>query len=144
MVAVQESQRAEKVAEFMLETFAKAEPFGYGETGQPYIRSSDYYRGEVRLGTHRPKGAEAFFRAAIDITRRAAEPQWRTARSTSGLGEALYRQGRADEAKRYLVDSYRILATDPNSDAAPLVAARERVERFYADRTQPDRRVANP
>lgn len=110
----------------------------------PYIGSSDYYLGEIMLGTHRPKEAEAFFRAAIEITQRAAEPKWRTARSASGLGEALYRQGRADEAKRYLVDSYRILATDPNSDEAPLVAARERVERFYADGTQPDRRVANP
>jgi eukaryotic-like serine/threonine-protein kinase len=33
--ALEEGQRAEKVAEFLLETLAKTEPFGYAETGQP-------------------------------------------------------------------------------------------------------------
>jgi tetratricopeptide (TPR) repeat protein len=105
----------------------------------PYVGSSNYFLGEVMLATHRPKEAEAFFRAAIDITQRAAEPKWRTARSASGLGEALYRQGRSDEAEAYLVDSYRILASDPQADEGPQVAARERVVRFYTDRAQPDR-----
>jgi hypothetical protein len=91
------------------------------------------------LATHRPRQAEAFFRAAIDITHRAAEPKWRTARAASGLGEALYRQGRADEAEAHLVDGYRILANDPLADEGPRVAARERVVRFYTDRAQPDR-----
>jgi serine/threonine protein kinase len=102
--------------------------------GHPYVGSSDHYLGEVMLATNRPKQAEAFFRAAIEITRRAQEPQWRTARSASGLGEALFRQGRAAEAEAYLLDSYRILASDPDADERPRVASRERLVRFYVAR----------
>lgn len=112
-----------------LAVFASAMP-----PDHPYVGASDYYLGEVMLATNRPKEAEAFFRAAIDITQRAHEPKWRRARSTSGLGEALYRQGRADEAETYLVDSYRVLASDPDADEAPRVASRERLVRFYIER----------
>jgi Tfp pilus assembly protein PilF len=102
----------------------------------PYVGSSKHHLGEVMLATHRPAQAEALFRAAIEITQGANEPKWRTARSMSGLGEALYAQGRADEAEAYLVDSYRILAAEPKADEGARAAARKRVVRFYAERSQ--------
>ncbi len=105
----------------------------------PYVGSSQNHLGEVMLATNRPTEAEALFRAAIGITQSANEPKWRTARSASGLGEALYRQGRADEAEAYLVDSYRLLAAEPKADEIARIAARERVVRFYTERGQPDR-----
>ena len=61
------------------------------------------------------------------------------ARSASGLGEALYRQGRAREAEPFLVNSYRTLTADPNADAGAQAAARERIARFYTDRRQGDK-----
>ena len=105
----------------------------------PYVGAADHYLGEVMLATRRPQEAEAFYRAAIGITKRANEPKWRTARSASGLGQALYLQGRAREAEPYLVDSYRVLAADPRADEVPRIAARARVVRFYTEREQRDR-----
>jgi hypothetical protein len=77
--------------------------------------------------------------AAMNRSRRANEAEWRAARSASGLGEALYRQGRAVEAEPYLVDSYRTLSADRNADPSAQAAARERVARFYTDRRQLDK-----
>jgi serine/threonine protein kinase len=122
---------AEEQLRASLAVFARSLP-----PDHPYIGSSDYYLGEVMLATRRPKEAEAFFRAAIDITQHAQEPQWRTARSASGLGEALYRQGRADEAEDYLLAGYRVLASEPKADERPRVASRERLVRFYVERAR--------
>jgi eukaryotic-like serine/threonine-protein kinase len=110
--------------------------------GHPYVGSSQHHLGEVMLATHRPAQAEALFRAAIDITQSANEPEWRTARSMNGLGEALYAQGRSGEARAYLVDSYRILAAEPKAEEISRIAARKRLMRFYAERGQPTRLVA--
>jgi eukaryotic-like serine/threonine-protein kinase len=68
--------------------------------------------------------------------KRSEGPQWRAARSASGLGEALYLQGRVREAETFLVNSYRTLTVDENADESARVAARERVVRFYTDRGQ--------
>jgi serine/threonine protein kinase len=102
----------------------------------PYTASAEYYLGEVLLRSNRPKDAEAVFMGAMNRSRHANEAEWRAARSASGLGEALYRQGRAGEAEPYLVNSYRTLSTDRNADANAQAAARERVVRFYTDRGQ--------
>jgi tetratricopeptide (TPR) repeat protein len=102
----------------------------------PYTAAAEHYLGEVLLRTNRPKDAEAVFMAAMNRSRHANEPEWRAARSASGLGEALYRQGRAGEAEPYLVNSYRTLSADSNADASARAAARERVVRFYTDRGQ--------
>jgi eukaryotic-like serine/threonine-protein kinase len=102
----------------------------------PYIASAEHYLGEVLLQTHRPKDAEAVFTAAMNRSKRANEPEWRAARSASGLGEALYRQGRARDAETYLANSYRTLSADKNADPKAQAAARERVVRFYTDRGQ--------
>jgi eukaryotic-like serine/threonine-protein kinase len=105
----------------------------------PYMASAEHYLGEVLLQTDRLKDAEAVFMAAMNRSKHAKEPQWRQARSASGLGEALYRQGRAKDAETYLVSSYRTLAADSNADAAMQGVARQRVERFYTERGQPER-----
>lgn len=107
-----------------------------------YVGSSKHHLGEVMLATQRPAQAEALFREAIAITQGANEPKWRTARSMSGLGEALYAQGRAAEAEPYLVDSYRILAAEPKAEEIYQVAAHKRLTRFYAERGQPTRLAA--
>jgi serine/threonine protein kinase/TolA-binding protein len=102
----------------------------------PYTAAAEYYLGEVLLRSNRPKDAEAVFMAAMNRSRHANEAEWRAARSASGLGEALYRQGRANEAEPYLVNSYRTLSADRNADATAQANARERVVRFYTDRGQ--------
>jgi tetratricopeptide (TPR) repeat protein len=82
----------------------------------PYIASAEFYLGEALLRTNRPKDAEAVFTAAMNRSRRANEPEWRAARSASGLGEALYAQGRAREAESYLVNSYRTVSPSQYAD----------------------------
>jgi tetratricopeptide (TPR) repeat protein len=105
----------------------------------PYVASAEHYLGEVLLRSNRLKDAEAVFMAAMNRSRRANEPEWRAARSASGLGEALYRQGRASDAEPFLVNSYRTLISDQNADATAQAAARERVVRFYTDRRQSEK-----
>jgi eukaryotic-like serine/threonine-protein kinase len=102
----------------------------------PYMASAEHYLGEALLRSNRLKDAEAAFMGAMNRSRRANEPEWRAARSASGLGEALYRQGRASEAEPFLVNSYRTLSADRNADASAQATARERVVRFYTDRGQ--------
>jgi tetratricopeptide (TPR) repeat protein len=105
----------------------------------PYVASAEHYLGEALLQSNRLKDAEAVFMSAMNRSRRANEPEWRAARSASGLGEALYRQGRALEAEPYLVNRYRTLSADRNADARAQATARERVVRFYTDRGQPQK-----
>lgn len=105
----------------------------------PYVAAAEHYFGEVLLRTNRLQDAEAEFMAAMNRSRRANEPAWRAARSASGLGEVLYRQGRARDAESYLVSSYRTLSADRNADANAQATARERVVRFYTDRRQADK-----
>jgi hypothetical protein len=64
---------------------------------------------------------------------------WRSARSASALGEALYRQGRSREAERYLRESFQVLAADPTADRETRMKAQERVTRYYLDRGQRDK-----
>ena len=102
----------------------------------PYIAAAEHYLGDVLLRTNRPKDAEAVFMSAMNRSKRANEPEWRVARSASGLGEALYRQGRARDAEPFLVNSYRTLSAEKNADAGAQATARERVARFYTERGQ--------
>src|SRR5690606_33995693 len=68
---------------------------------------------------------------AMHRWQRTGAPGWRVARSANALGEALYRQGRIEEAEEHLVASYRALMTDPAADRDSKRIARERVEAFY-------------
>ena len=101
-----------------------------------YMASAEHWLGEVMLQTNRAEDAEPLFAGAMNKWKRSEGPQWRAARSASGLGEALYLQGRAREAESLLVSSYRTLTMDKNADESARVAARERVVRFYTDRGQ--------
>jgi tetratricopeptide (TPR) repeat protein len=133
-IARHEYVKAESELRAALAVFASALP-----PDHPYVSSAEYYLGEVMLATHRPKDAERYFESAMNRSQRADEPAWRVARSATGLGEALYRQGRADEAEPYLIDSYRVLAADRNADEGPRAASRERIVRFYTEQAQHDR-----
>lgn len=99
-----------------------------------YVASTEHMLGDVMLQTRRLEEAEALYMAAMNRWRRTGAPEWRAARSASGLGETLYRQGRADEAERYLVEGYRVLAQSENADRDARIQARERISRFYTDR----------
>jgi tetratricopeptide (TPR) repeat protein len=104
-----------------------------------YVAWSEHILGEVLLATNRLRDAEAVLTASMNRWKRVNSSAWRSARSASALGEALYRQGRVKAAEPYLVDSYRVLAADRSSDRDAVVKARERVVRFYTDRGQPDK-----
>jgi tetratricopeptide (TPR) repeat protein len=99
-----------------------------------YVAASEHVLGEVLLETGRYHDAEASLIAAMNRWRRTNAAGWRVARSESALGEAVYRQGRAAEAERYLVDSYRVLATNDSADRETRIKAQERITRFYKDR----------
>jgi eukaryotic-like serine/threonine-protein kinase len=114
----------------------------YAKTLPPdhqYIAWSEHILGEVLLATNRLQDAEATLRASMNRWKRVNSSEWRSARSASALGEALYRQGRARAAEPYLVDSYRVLAADRSSDRDAVAKARERVVRFYTDRGQAEK-----
>ena len=72
--------------------------------------------------------------AAMHRWKRTNAASWRIARSESALGEAVYRQGRAAEAERYLVESYKVLVNDEKADRESRIKAQERITRFYTDR----------
>ncbi len=99
-----------------------------------YVAAAEHGLGEVLLAMGRLRDAEATLLAATSRWRRTNAGAWRIARSQSALGEALYRQGRATEAERYLVDSYRVLVADETADRDARIKAQERITRFYTDR----------
>ncbi len=126
-----EYAQAEEQLRAALSAFEKSLP-----PDHPYVSSAEYHLGVTLLATHRPQDAEQYFNAALNRAKRAGEAEWRIARSASGLGEALYRQGRSAEAEPHLLNSYRILAADPAVEERTRVTARERVKRFYTKRAQ--------
>jgi serine/threonine protein kinase len=105
----------------------------------PHRAAAEYHLGVALLATHRPQDAEGYFRAAMSRAQRAGEAEWRVGRAASGVGEALYAQGRAGEAEPYLVDSYRTVSTSQHADARTQEVVRDRVVRFYTERRQTDR-----
>ncbi len=114
-----------------LEVYAKTLP-----PDHQYVASSEHILGELMLDTGRFKDAEALLTAAMHRWRRTGSSPGRIARSTSALGEALYRLGRAAEAEKYLVEGYRALATDETVNRDERIKARERITRFYTNRGQ--------
>ncbi|MFL6547686.1 MAG: protein kinase domain-containing protein [Povalibacter sp.] len=101
-----------------------------------YVPAAEYLLGELLLATHRLPDAEAVLTASMNRWKRTSAPAWRSARSASALGETLYREGRIQEAEKYLVQSFRDLTADNGADADTRRKARERVARFYTDRGQ--------
>jgi eukaryotic-like serine/threonine-protein kinase len=106
-----------------------------------YIASAEYFLGEVLLATKRPREAEAVLVASMNRWQRAGAPPWRAMRSASALGEAIYRQGRTQEAEKYLSESFRTLSADANADSEAKVKAHERFIR-YVKKSSPNDRSA--
>jgi serine/threonine protein kinase/tetratricopeptide (TPR) repeat protein len=96
-----------------------------------YVASAEHYLGEALLAQRKFREAEVVLTAATERWKRTDAPAWRSARSANALGDALHGLGRADEAERYLVDSYRELNADPGADSDSKRLARERVTKFY-------------
>jgi eukaryotic-like serine/threonine-protein kinase len=132
-VEVHKYQEAEIQARTAIGILALTKP------GHPHVASAQYVLGEALLGLNRPKDAEGSFRDSMNRLKTDESSAWRVARSASGLGESLYRQGRVAEAEAYLLDSYRVLAAGENADPTLLSAARDRLVRFYTERAQHDR-----
>jgi eukaryotic-like serine/threonine-protein kinase len=122
---------AEQELRHSLDTLAKTRP-----PDHQYVCSAEHYLGEVLLETNRLTDAEAMLTAAMNRWKRTDAPPWRSARSASALGEALFRQGRMREAETYLTRSYRELAADDSADRDVRIKARQRVERFYINSGQ--------
>ena len=126
------NEEAATVLRDTLELFAKS--------GLPpdhlYVASTEHYLGEALAATGNFADAEAMFTAATNRWNRTNSPRWRSARSASALGEVLHREGKHQEAERYLVSSYRILAADPGVDRQTREKARERIERYFTDTGQ--------
>lgn len=117
-----------------LALFEKSSP-----ADNPHRAAAEYHLGVVLLAKHRPKDAEAYFRAAMGRAQRSGESEWRVARAASGLGEALYAQGRVREAESYLVNSYRTVSSSPSADARTQEVVRNRIARFYTERGEIDK-----
>ena len=130
-VLIRQKHFAEAEAELRmaLDVFEKTLP-----PDHMYVASSEYVLGEALLKTDRYADAEAVLTASMNRLKRTNAPAWRIARSASALGEAVYRQGRINEAEKYLVDSYR--ATRSGADAMTQQEALNRLARFYTDRGQ--------
>jgi eukaryotic-like serine/threonine-protein kinase len=120
---------AEQAARQSLEIFDKTLP-----PDHQYVASAEHVLGEVLLETGKLQDSEATLIAAMNRWRRTNAASWRVARSESALGEAIYRQGRAAEAERYLAEGYTLLAADEKADRETRIKARERITRFYTDR----------
>jgi tetratricopeptide (TPR) repeat protein len=125
---------AERELRHSLDTLAKTRPADH-----QYVCSAEHLLGEVLLETNRLNDAEAMLTAAMNRWKRTDAPAWRSARSASALGEALYRQGRMREAETYLTRSYSELAADDSADRDVRIKARQRVEHFYIANGQRDK-----
>jgi serine/threonine protein kinase len=122
-------KEAEQLARDSLTTFEKTLP-----PDHQYVAASEHILGEVLLETKQFDRAESVLIGALNRWKRTNAGAWRVARTESALGEAIYRQGRAAEAERYLVESYQVLASEENSDREARIKAQDRITHFYRDR----------
>jgi tetratricopeptide (TPR) repeat protein len=124
-------ETAEKEIRSALDIFATTLP-----TDHQYVAAGEYVIGEILLARKQFVDAEAMLTASMHRWKRSDAPQWRTARSASALGEALYRQGRIAEAEKYLLDGYRDLSVGNGADQQTKDRARSRIAAFYVDTGQ--------
>jgi tetratricopeptide (TPR) repeat protein len=122
---------AEEALRNTLDLFAKSLP-----PDHEYVASAEHYLGEALAGGGKLGDAEAAFTASLNRWKRTDAPEWRSARSASALGEVLHREGRNDEAERYLVSSLRTITASNGVDRETIEKARERISRFYTDTNQ--------
>jgi eukaryotic-like serine/threonine-protein kinase len=91
------------------------------------------------LGLRRFGDGEALLRAAMHRWSRTNAPEWRSARSMSSLGEAVYRQGRSVEAEALLANAHRALQGDSRTPRDVRAKARERISDFYLKQGQQEK-----
>jgi eukaryotic-like serine/threonine-protein kinase len=132
LAALGEYPEAELALRKALEVLAETVPADH-----QYIASAEYFLGEILLSMQRLSEAEAVLAASTNRWKRSSAPPWRAARSASALGEALYRQGRTQEAEKYLSQSFHQLAADNTADTPAREKARERFERYVRKPSQP-------
>jgi tetratricopeptide (TPR) repeat protein len=128
LAALGEHPEAELGLRKALDVFAETVPADH-----QYIASAEYFLGEILLSMQRLSEAEAVLAASTNRWERSGAPPWRAARSASALGEALYRQGRAE---KYLSESFHQLAADSTADTPAKEKARERFERYVRKPSQ--------
>jgi tetratricopeptide (TPR) repeat protein len=124
-------EEAEAVLRETLDLFAKGLP-----SDHQYVASAEHYLGEALAANGKLADAEALFTAAANRWKRTDAPAWRSARSASALGEVLHREDRHVDAERYLVSSYRVIASSPGADRETVDKAFQRLARFYTDTNQ--------
>jgi eukaryotic-like serine/threonine-protein kinase len=125
---------AEEQCRAALAVLQKSLPADHG-----HIAAAEYWLGVVLLARQRPQDAEAYFQAGMSRSKRNGDPEWRVARASSGVGAALYAQGRAHEAESYLVNGYRVLSTSATADPRSREIARDWLVRFYTERGHTDK-----
>jgi TolA-binding protein len=131
MTRTNQYEAAEHHLREALDLFAKSLP-----PDHQYIAAAEYVLGEVLLATRRLPDAEAMLTASMNRWKRTDSSTWRSARSASALGEALYQQGRVADAEKYLVEGYRGVTAASGADGDAKRKARERIAHFYTDRGQ--------
>jgi eukaryotic-like serine/threonine-protein kinase len=119
----------------------------YGKTLPPdhqYVAAAEHLLGETLLAQRRFAEAETVLTASRSRWQRTNAPPWRAARTESALGEAVFRQQRADQAEQLLLEGYRGVAHDPSASAEARERTRERLTRFYREtgRREPSEDVA--
>ncbi|HEY0686059.1 MAG TPA: serine/threonine-protein kinase [Steroidobacter sp.] len=122
---------AEEILRSTLDLFAKSLP-----PDHEYVASAEHYLGEALAGMGKLGDAEALFTAAMNRWKRTDAPEWRSARSANALGEVLHREGRNQEAERYLFNSLQIITAANGVDRETVERARDRMSRFYTDTNQ--------
>lgn len=120
---------AEEALNESLVLFAKSLP-----SDHQYVASAEHYLGQAFMEAGKLADAEAALVSAMNRYRRTDAPLWRAARSANLLGEVLYREGRLQDAERYLTQSFEDLCSDKGADQDVKRSAKERIARFYTNR----------
>ncbi len=126
-------QDAERELRSALELFSTNLP------NHQYVAAAEYFLGETLLSLGNLPEAEQVLSNSRSHWQNTRSPAWRSARSTSALAEAQFRQGRFEEAERNFIESYRVLSADKGADREALEKARERVTHFYRQRGEPEK-----
>jgi tetratricopeptide (TPR) repeat protein len=139
LVRLHKYSEAEPLLREALNVFAATLP-----SDHQYIASAEYFLGEVLIATKRSHEAETVLTASMNRWQRAGAPSWRAMRCASALGEALYQQGRIQEAEKYLLQSLHEISADAKADPEAKEEARERIARYARKNSHTQRGATEP
>jgi tetratricopeptide (TPR) repeat protein len=105
----------------------------------PYIASAKQVLGEALIALRRYREAEKELESARGIWQRTGAPGWRIGRVDSALGEAIYHQGRLDEAEALLQNGYRAVFDDSSAAPDARERAQSRLLNFYRETGRPQK-----